>query len=407
MAVLQASTNQFTLGFFSIPSYLIITSDNSQSVFYSVDSDSLSVSSSIQRNNFHIHYKNQGDKAIHVQAEDGKKISVHGWSQIYSPSLSTDSYLVFSTSQIDGISEYEYFSLPFNLASSVLIIASEDDTHITLPSTSLTLDRFQTHQIDSIPILSSLRVTSNKPVSVLSAKSCLDPIDTCDHLVEQVLPTHLWGKIFLVASFSVLKAGETIRVIFLKPSTVLTITCASINFHSTVISRGPGHWEDIELDQDQDGRDRFCAVEATDPVYVIQFAQESVGGTYMMTIPSIDQYGESFQGFYTQNYYSPLNFVTVYITPEYFIPGNEGVSVDGVPVDDWKAVECLNGSVCGYIAKPLLRSQRFHHTVSHTNPRARVGVSAYGYITSSNSSYGYPVSLYIPPDQSELGNEYS
>ena len=242
-------------------------------------------------------------------------------------------------------------------------------------------------------------LTSDKPVSVMSAKSCLDGERNCDYLVEQVLPTHLWGKIFLVASFSGLKRGESIRVIFSKFSTIVTVTCAEGDFHSTIIGRGPGQWEDIELDQDR--RDSFCVIEATDPVYVIQFAKESTGDSYMMTIPSIEQYGEFFQAFFTPNR-SPFNFVTVYITPEYFVPGNEGVSVDGgIPVDDWKVVKCFNGSVCGYIARPQLR-RSFYHTVIHTNPRARVGASAYGYITSSNSSYGYPVSLHIPPDQSEL-----
>ena len=292
------------------------------------------------------------------------------------------------------MNEYEYYSIPFSNPSSLLIVASEDDTRINLPSSSLTLDRFQSHRIDNIRSSSSLRVTSNKPLTVTSAKSCLGQTRNCDFLVEQVLPAHLWGRAFLVASFLGLKTGETIRIIFSKLSTSVTVTCAESNFFHSTIGRGPGQWVDVELDER--GRDRFCIIEATDPVYVVQYARESDGESYMMTIPSIDHYGGFFQGFYAPSF-SPYNFVTLYITPENFVPG-VAVSVDGVPVINWEAVRCLNDSLCGYIARPIL-SRQAYHTVVHTNPRAQIGVSAYGYDTFRKGSYGYPVSLQIQSDQ--------
>ena len=333
-----------------------------------------------------------------MKVEEGKEISVFGWERIYSPRYSYDSFVAFSTISINKMGEHEYFSLPFNNPSSLLIVANEDDTRINLPSSSLVLDRFQTHRIDSIPRLSSLRVTSNKPVSVTSAKSCLGQSRNCDFLIEQVLPTHLWGSTFLVASFSGLKTGESIRIIFSKLSTSVTVTCVESNFFYSTIGRGPGQWVDVELDQR--GRDRFCVIEAADPVNVVQFAQESDGESYMMTIPSIDHYGGSFQGFYTLTSNNPFNFVTVYLTTEYYEPRIDGVLVDRVPVVDWKEVQCSNGSLCGYIARPLLR-RGLYHTVVHNNPRARVGVSAYGFDTNNNISFGFPVSLQILPDQSE------
>ena len=379
--------------------FLIATTDDSQLVFYTANRDTSAFAASVRSNTYSQSGTSQASK-VHVKVEEVKKISVFGWEQIYSPSYSYDSFLAFSTISIGEMDDYEYYSLPFSNPSSLLIVASKDDTIITLPSSSLMLDRFQTHRIDNIRSLSSLRVTSNKPISVTSAKSCLGRVSNCDFLVEQVLPTHLWGKTFLVASFSGLKTGETIRIIFSKLSTSVTVTCAESNFFYSTIGRGPGQWVDVELDER--GRDRFCIIEATDPVYVVQYARESDGESYMMTIPSIDHYGGFFQGFYTRNYNNPFEFVTIYVTPEYFVPGVEGVSVDGVPVLDWKVVRCRDGSACGYIARPLLRRRRYYHTVVHTNPRARIGVSAYGYDIGRSSSFGYPVSLQMPPDQSKL-----
>ena len=333
-----------------------------------------------------------------MKAEEDREISVFGWEQTYSQRYTHDAFLAFSTASSKEVDDYEYYSLPFSNPSSLFIVASEDDTRINLPSSSLMLDRFQTHRIDNIHSSSSLRVTSNRPVAVTSAKSCLDRARNCDFLVEQVLPTHLWGRAFLVASFSGLKTGESIRIIFSKLSTSVTVTCAESNFFHSTIGRGPGQWVDVELDEG--GRDRFCIIEATDPVYVVQYARESDGESYMMTIPSIDHYGGSLQGFYTLASNNPFNFVTLYVTPEYYEPRVDGILVDGVPAVSWKEVQCSNGSICGYIARPVLRRGNYH-TIVHTNPRARLGVSAYGYDVHRNISFGFPVSLQIPPDQSE------
>ena len=395
---LSSSTDQFVLGFISSSPFIGVTTNLPQTVFFTSSSDTSGFSEAVHSSFARSRSISQTSKA-HIKAE-GKKISVYGWERTYSPSYSYDAFLAFATASSNEVDDYEYYSLPFSNPSSLLIVASEDDTRINLLSSSLTLDRFQSHRIDDIPSFSSMRVTSDKPVSVTSAKSCLGQAHNCDLLVEQVLPTHLWGKTFLVASFSGLKTGETVRIIFSKLSTSVTVTCAESNFFHSTISRGPGQWVDVELDER--GRDRFCIIEANDPVYVVQYARESDGESYMMTIPSIDHYGEFFQGFYTPNYDNPLEFVTIYITPEYFVPGAEGATVDGVPVFDWNVVRCTNDSVCGYIARPLLRRRRYYHTVVHTNPRARLGVSAYGYDIGSSSSFGYPVSLQMLPDQSKL-----
>ena len=399
---LSSSANEMIFGFinstYSTSQSVTVTTDSPSTVFYTITGDTFSVAPAVTSN----HYastgvpKNSGGKGFYLKAEEGKEITVLGWLSVNSPTYSIDAFLAFNTNPTMELSKYEYYSIPSKHSSSLLMTASENETVVSFGSTSMILDQFQTYQINELPTLSSEQVTSNKPISVVSTKSCLDGVLHCDYLAEQVLPTHLWGKKFLVASFLGFKTGERIRVIFSKLFTRLTLTCTDRTFYQ-VTSQRPGYWVDLVLSRN--GRDRFCVIEANDPIYVVQFSQDSDGESYMLTIPSVTQYGDRFVGFHTPNTY-PFNFVTLYLTPEHYIPGL-GVSVDGLPVHDWTAVQCSDGSTCGYIARPPLQRQNYH-TVVHSDPRASIGVTSYGYDTGRNSSYGYPASLKISPPQSEL-----
>ena len=398
---LSSSVNELVFGFITSPNptsqVIIVTTSSPSTIYYTITSDTFSVAPTVA-NHWYTYTsapRNSKEKGIYVKAEEGEGITIHGWLTVNSPTYSTDGFLAFSTNSIDEAINYEYYSIPFNHSSLLLIVATENATNISFQSNSMMLDQFKTHQIDDIPRFSSEKVTSNKPISVISSKSCLDGEFYCDYLAEQILPTHLWGKKFLVASFLGIKAGESIRIIFSESSALLTVTCTD-GFFQVVQRQGLDNWMDVLLDGIND---RFCVIESNVSVCVVQFAQETDGESYMMTIPSVAQYGDRFVGFYTPNVLS-FNFVTLYLTPEHYVPGL-GVSVDGLPVQDWTAVRCSDGSTCGYIARPPLR-RRYYHTVVHADPRARIGVSAYGYDTSRKSSYGYPVSLQIPSPRGEL-----
>ena len=55
----------------------------------------------------------------------------------------------------------------------------------------------------------------------------------------------------------------------------------------------------------------------------------------------------------------------------------------------WTSVYCSNGLLCGYITRVSLTAGE--HRLYHQDPRARIGVSAYGF--SYLNSYGYPGGL--------------
>ncbi len=331
-------------------------------------------------------------------------MAVYCWQKTGSPFYSSDLYLAINVRPTNDVKEYEYYSIPYNYPSLLHLVATEDNTNVNLGSSSISLGRLQIHQINKSELLTSVRVSSNKPLSVISAKNCFDigfvNVQSCDYLAEQLLPTHLWGRRFLVASFLGLKNGESLRILASQFPTTVTIACTESNIPRVVILFSHlGQWRDVKLDEQPRGvRDMYCVLEASNPVYIIQFARVSVGDSYMMTIPAVEQYGEFFTGFYVSNF-SSFNFVNLYVTPEHFVPG--GILVDDDVVEDWTTVRCASGEVCGFISRPVLLRQCYH-TIRHLDPRGRIGISAYGFDTGRNSSYGYPASMYIPSPQGKV-----
>ncbi|XP_064385443.1 uncharacterized protein LOC135334236 isoform X4 [Halichondria panicea] len=403
--IVESFSNEFIVGFAtSNPgSQALVVTTNGQTVPFLVLGNRFDGVSNVQNSNYFWNGipNTYTGKGIHIKAKTGGKVAVHGLRSIgrpsYYPSYSLiDLYLAINIRHTDDVKEYEYYSIPYNYPSSLHLIATEDNTIVNISrNATLILDRLQTHQIDEIESLKSVRVTSNKPLSIISAKKCFG---TCDYLAEQLLPTHLWGKRFLVASFLGLKNRESLRILASKLKSKVTIKCAHTSITRTeniVSGLGQRQWSDVKLDE-QGNRDRFCVLEASDPVQVIQFAQVSDDNSYMMTIPAIEQYGEFFTGFHTSNR-SPFNFVNLYVTPEHFVPG--GILVDEDAVLDWTTVRCASGEICGYISRPVLL-RRPYHTVRHQDPRGRIGISAYGFDIRLNISYGYPASMYIPSPQS-------
>ena len=115
----------------------------------------------------------------------------------------------------------------------------------------------------------------------------------------------------------------------------------------------------------------------------------------MMIIPPIEQY--------TNNYIVeafPLfvsNYVTVYVSTECF--QIEQILMDNSIVTDWQNVTCLSGEVCGHISRMNVSAGA--HSIRHQNSSAVLGVSVYGF--SSSSSYGYPGGMRLSPIQCNCG----
>ena len=82
---------------------------------------------------------------------------------------------------------------------------------------NVTLDAFQTLQLESFFDLTGINITSDKPITVISGNTAranaTDKDFLCDHFSEQLSPTRSWGRSFATVPFSVGKTDDVFQVI--------------------------------------------------------------------------------------------------------------------------------------------------------------------------------------------------
>ena len=413
--VTESSANEFFVAF-SVNNgmgtgeflQLFVTTPEPQPVNFVVSADSFSFIGTVTSNSsttvnipqsFEVTSTDDREKGIRVKAEENKNLVVYGLSY---QDFTSDAFLALPCQTLP-VNEYEYYAVtytpltPYGLRSFILVVACEDNTIITTPDISFTLNRQQTYQIESTADLTGTRVTASKPVALFGASECSNiPFETfaCDHLTEQIPPTATWGSRFLVASLLGRDSGERFRVVSSQGATV-TVKCSTSDTPTSYSLPGAGSWSEFEIVPNS-----YCSIEASSPVYLAQYslgldADFLTGDPFMMMIPPIEQYSNSYVFEALQDFVS--NLITVYVTPEYFQP--QRILLDGVMLDEWVSVSCaLDETVCGYIVRVSVSSGE--HLLFHQDSSAQVGVSVYGF--NFFNSYGYPGGLRLTPVQCKL-----
>ena len=213
---------------------------------------------------------NERNKGISIETTGD--VYVHGLSY---NSVSSDSYLALPCLALP-VDEYEYFAISYEALSSypatILVVACENATSVTIGSTSITLNSMETYLISSSTTdLTGTRITSSKPVSVFSGVDCTNvPINVryCDHLVEQVPPTVTWGSRFFVSSLNGRNSNQLIRVISARTATV-NVTC-NTTLSVSEFQLTSGNFQTFEIPVNS-----YCSIESTGPVLVAQYADGS------------------------------------------------------------------------------------------------------------------------------------
>ena len=408
--MLESSGNEFYLGFaFNLLDrvqelYIFVTTTESESVNFAISAvgfsftgtaTSTSSSQITIPNTLEVQSVNDREKGIRVKAEGDKTIVVYGLSY---QMFTSDAFLALPCSSL-AVDEYEYFAVTYSVSSGwrtyILIVACEDNTQITTPSHSITLNQQQTYQIESLVDLTGTQIVSTKPISVFGAQECVNvPVGVafCDHLTEQIPPTATWGSRFMVASLLGRNTGERIRVISSEGATV-TLNCNSFTSPVNYTLANPGAWVELTIQPNN-----YCSIEAFSPVYVSQFASggesDNVGDPFVMMIPPIEQYSNNYVLQALPEF--EANYLTIYVAPEYFQPQSIFVDNSNIESSQWINVNCAHTeAVCGYITRVSVTSG--DHRLYHQDSSARVGVSAYGFNTFN--SYGYPGGLRLTPVQ--------
>ena len=413
------------------------------------------------------------DGYVRIEAEQGKTISVYG---VNDEQRSTDGFVALSCDGMDlGIPfrRYEYAIASGDIRatgstlerfSEFLIIPCEDDTEVEIvpsqvvsvtandfatprfgkeisPSSALwqTPDGMRPNAGETLLIAHSNDLTgtiirSNKPVVVLSGHQCAQvPVGNtaCDHMVEQIPPQTTWGYTFLMNPLGARESGDTYRVVTVYDDTEVSVTCADEGSGDNVVTkklgilnRTPGdNWLEYSTSEPNTRPcvkpfiRRFCSIETTKPVLVVQYSQgytvdspctsleqgaQELGDPFMSVVPPVVQYINNYLVSSIRAIAGtfPTRFVSVAVYKDFFQPSQ--IMFDDSPLESdssrWNKIFCLDGEVCGYgIYKSLGTGD---HRVYHTNDNAGLSVQTYGF--QQQNSYGFPAGM----EMEQLSGKY-
>lgn len=220
--------------------------------------------------------------AVHVVSDN--PISVYGLNSRFQ---TTDTYLGLPVSILGTDYRAMGYKYSEGLLSQFAVIATEDETTVTITPTAYTskrhapgvpysfkLRRGDVYQVTSLADvstrtdLSGSRITSDKKIALFSGHQCAyvpEGIVGCNHLVEQMPPVNAWGSHYYVGMLEG-RSKYTIRVLANEPNTKV--------FENSVLvaTLGPGEvYENSSVRQ-------HLQITADHPVMVAQYSQGFLNG---------------------------------------------------------------------------------------------------------------------------------
>lgn len=207
--------------------------------------------------------------------------------------LST-TYVVISTDPIKGsfsqmavsaIHDNTIISITFKMKNN-LPLNIEGKTFKNGDVFYLTLDRFETYQIQHGTDLTGTLVESLAPIAVFSGNNCnkLEDIGSCDHLIEQLPPTNWVDNTYIVPP-SYNDRDTIIRFTAIKTSNITYI----FNDVSQKLFLYERNYIDVKITSNQ-----TCFVKSGTPILVTAFGLHSktswFGDPSMTIVPGINQY---------------------------------------------------------------------------------------------------------------------
>ena len=262
-------------------------------------------------------------KAIRVQTEGGKKVSVQGFNDDVRTS---DGFVALPCDAMrnDVFTRYEYLAISAeqnpaaddpSRSSQIVVVPCDDVTRVRVEPTQLvtlngltdlpvppsriqagprgsassltfTANAGQTILISHNDDLSGTIIRGDKPLVVLSGHECAEvPLDisACDHLVEQMPPGHAFGYTFFLVPLAARVSGDMFRVGTLTDGTQVTVTCVTSpqDVPETIPLDGDGaidrggyvtFWTPGNKDNEQNWKPSYCCVDSTNPVIVAQYS---------------------------------------------------------------------------------------------------------------------------------------
>ena len=330
------------------------------------------------------------DKGIRVTANNSN-IVVYGLNY---EMFTSDAFLALPCDRLP-IDTYEYYAVSYgNNNPHILVLGCEDNTVLQLGPNTIELNRMETYLWETFLDVTGTRIVSNKPLVLYPGHRCTNipsSVSACDHITEQVPPTAIWGRYFISASYAGRSSGDLYRVLASQGNTTVTVNCSTLSGVLTYNLPLAGSWQEFSTPVGS-----FCSITSNNPLLVMQFGlgngYDRVGDPFMMMITPVEQYSNNYVFDVLPEFIS--NYITIYVTPDNFVP--QEIFVDDTSLEnvEWTEVYC-SAVICGYISYVTLAPGE--HRLYHRDVTAHIGVSAYGF--NNFNSYGYPGGLRLEPVQ--------
>ena len=347
------------------------------------------------------------------------EVTVIGQSGVH---FSTDTFLAVP---IKHLSLHEYVYYIFSVSggakadTSVVIVGTENDTTMTITASvncsinlktgwisapsgtnhSFVINKLQTlYMATYLQDFTGSKIVADKPLSVVSGHTCaFVQSDSCDHLIEQVLPTALWGSNYYIAPIA--RASHTLKIIAAHNSTSLTITC---NGNQSVLNINEGKFFQ------QNVNNQYCAIHSTKKVSVALISHGSaIGDPMMILIPAVNDYSNNIVSSTNSHLAFPgyRHFVNIVVMAEYFqtdlIYLNAGGIKQTLKSYSWTPIVVKNITEA-YAAQIQLSIDDEIFQIIHLDQSALMSAIVYGFNVQTDTTnpnckvgYGHPTGLSI------------
>ena len=365
--------------------------------------------------------KNPEFKAIHIKAENNRKIVVFGQNE---QSASNDAYLALP---VTSSSHYEYIvasllAFRSNIQepknSVALIIGTENDTEIILePSLiinhpfaindsfipgnaiefrSVTIQKFQTFYLQVLGDLSGTRIIANKPISVFSGHECAYvPVASrsCDMLIEQLQPIDTWGTEVAIIPLRTRVGLDIIKIFAAHDSTIISLT--GTNVISGTVTSEIRFTLDANKFREMLIRD-FTLIQSNYQIAVFQFSRSSRTdfGPFMLSVPPREQYRDSYVVApapfdpslenLSRGRVAYVNYTSIAVPAEYFNSSLITINNSTINASEFRPIRRADNSTWGYGARLLL--DEGVQVIKHEDSNAALSVIMYGF--SNQMSWG-------------------
>ena len=358
-------------------------------------------------------------KGIYLTTSD--KITVIGQNQ---DGQSSDTFFALPIIKLDDPYVYYGVSVPRarsplarNFESSILIVGTENNTTVKVTTTrpvshpmgdlvpgtehSFMINRLQTFFMGSVRDLSGTKIVTDRPVSVLSGHQCAripSNRGRCSHLIEQIPPTELWGKIYYIAPLAAAqKSAYFIKIMAAYNSTIVNMYCND-TVESYIINEGQFI--------NEESRNEYCAIYSNKEVLVVQLSRgggganrpdREYGDPMMILVPAVNQYLNTFEFPTFQSQLSAIEFdhyVNIIVMEQYYQPNMIYLTVGGanrsLDTQQWVPIR-VNNTIEAYATQITI--SRGTARIFHANAEAQMMTFVYGF--DRRDGYGHFGGIHI------------